>query len=468
MAGNAEQAARNEVLDSFLARAQWTPENLAQRLNALAAKLGLRARMHPKTPRRWIFGNTSHPMPCVPREPWPALVCLLLHEQSGESVSPEALGWPANRGLLYVPANDGLSQPWDAAGAMAALGEVVDSDTMERRHFIALTGMGLTLTADQWLFDPARVAASVQGQRIGHAVVEDLEQIAAARRRLDDALGGGSLLPSVREDLRLVVAMLKNSSYTEEVGQRLYAVAAEFGRLAGWLAFDSGRPALAQRYFLAALRAAHISGDRAVGANILGFMSAQAAFSDHPKDAVLLAESALSGARDLTPAVEGATYARLARGAAYVGDATTWERAQDRAFDLLTRSVPENEPPWIYFFTEQHTHGIAGQGLLALGMPAHAETHFQDAVALLDPGFTRERAEWLCWLATARVGTGSVEQACATAREAAAIIRRLDSPRVQQQLADFRRAANPYAGSAAVRDFDAKYRDLLDPPSLEQ
>ncbi len=79
----------------------------------------------------------------------------------------------------------------------------------------------------------------------------------------------------------------------------------------------------------------------------------------------------------------------------------------------------------------------------------------------MDPGFTRDRAQWLCRLATARVGAGSVEQACATASEAAAIIRKLDSPRMQQHLVEFRHVAEPYSSSAAVREFDAKYRDLI-------
>lgn len=65
-------------------------------------------------------------------------------------------------------------------------------------------------------------------------------------RRHFGALGGGTLLPAVREDLRLVVAMLDNAAYTEEVGKRLHAVAAELGRLA----YDSEQPALAQHYFL--------------------------------------------------------------------------------------------------------------------------------------------------------------------------------------------------------------------------
>jgi hypothetical protein len=96
-------------------------------------------------------------------------------------------------------------------------------------------------------------------------------------------------------------------------GGRRASAAAEFARLAGLLAYDSNNEALAQRYFMAGLRAAHSSGNRAVGANILGFMSKQARDRD-PRDAVRLAESALVGAKDLTPAVGSWIQARLARG----------------------------------------------------------------------------------------------------------------------------------------------------------
>ena len=290
---------RNVVLERLLGRAGWTPENLGDHLNQLAARLGLKVHVNRRYPRRWVYAEKDRAAPRTPRDPLSSLVCLLLHQRLGEPVTPEVLGWPVARGLLYVPADDGLGQGWDATGALAALGEVVDADSMERRHFMAMTGLVLTAVAHQWLLDPSRVAASVLGKRVDHAVVDDLERMAEARRRLDDALGGGSLLPATREDMRLIVALLKNSSYTEEVGRRLYAVAAEFGRIAGWLAFETNQPALAQRYFMAALRSAHVSGDRAVGANVLGYMSIRAAFSDTPKDAVVLTESALNGAREL-------------------------------------------------------------------------------------------------------------------------------------------------------------------------
>jgi len=451
---------RNIALERLLAMAEWTPENLGDQLNHLAGSLGLRARVHRRTPYRWVE-ERSRSKPCEPREPWPSLVCHLLHLRLGVAVSPTTLGWSAAGWDAFLPADHGLDQRWNPAGAVAALAAVVDADSMERRHFLALTGLTLTAVAHQWLFDPVRVAASLMGQRVDHALVDDLEQVAEARRRMDDALGGGTLLPAVREDLRLVVAMLGNAAYTEEVGKRLHAVAAELGRLAGWLADDSNQPALAQRYYHAALRAAHASGDRAIGANILGNMCVQAAQSSSPRDAVTLAESALAAESALTPAVSGSLYGRLALAAAYADDAMLCRRAQHRSFELLARSVPEDEPPWIYWFNEADAHALAGWSLLALGRPADAEPDLRRAVSMIDPSFARDRSGMLLDLATARLGAGSVERACTTASEAATIIRRLDSPRERRLFVEFRAAAKPYASSAAVRDFDAKHRDLI-------
>ncbi|MGH3840300.1 MAG: hypothetical protein ACRDS0_02470 [Pseudonocardiaceae bacterium] len=444
----------------LLARAGWTPENLGDRLNQLAAAQGLRVRGHRRSVRRWVYAEPGRAAPRVPREPWPSLVCHVLHERLGVPVTPEMLGWH-NHGLLYVPADHGLSQPWSPPGAVEALAEVVEADAVDRRQYLALTGMTLTSAAHEWLFDPARVAASLRGKRVGHALVDDLERVVETKRHIDDAIGGGTLLPSVREDLRLVISMLRNAAYAEDVGRRMYGVAAEMGRLAGWLAYDSDQHALAQRFWLAALRAAHASGDRATGVNVLGFMSVQAALSDRPRDAVLLAESALSQERHLTPAVAALIHSRLAFASARVGDERAWRRSQERAESLLARSVVSDEPAWVYWFTEAELEGVAGTALLEFGKPAEAEPHLRRAVGLIDPTFARDRAMWMSDLAAARVGAGSVEHACATASEAAALMRRLESPRDQRRLARFRVAATPYERCSAVREFDAKYHDLV-------
>jgi hypothetical protein len=315
------------------------------------------------------------------------------------------------------------------------------------------------------LREPGRVAASLAGKLVDQTLVDGFDLLTEARRRMDDAIGGGNLLALVREDLRLVVALLNNAAYTEDIGRRLHAVAAELGRLAGWLAFDTNQHAAAQRYWLAALRSAHLSGDRALGANILRCMSEQAARIGNPRDAFTLAESALDVEQALTPAVTASLYGQLAVGAGGLGEELAARRAQDRGFELLARSTPADEPPWIYWYTESTAHDYAGWALLTLARPADAEPQLRSAVSMLDPSFTRDRGLALLNLATARIGMGSVERACATATEAAGIIRRLDSPRGRHRLAEFRATATPYANSATMKEFDAKHRDLLLTPT---
>lgn len=190
-------------------------------------------------------------------------------------------------------------------------------------------------------------------------------------------------------------------------------------------------------------------------------MSVQAALSERPRDAVLLAESALSQERLLTPAVAALIYSRLAFACARVGEEGAWRRFQGRAESLLACSVVSDEPAWVCWFTDAELEGVAGAALLEFGKPAEAEPHLRRAVSLIDPTFARDRAMWMSDLAAARVSAGSVEHACATASEAAALMRRLKSPRDQRRLARFRTAAAPYERSAAVREFDAKYHDLV-------
>jgi hypothetical protein len=83
----------NVELERLLARAGWTPEDLGDRLNRLAASMRLRDHIHRKSVRRWVRAMPSCPIIGRPSEPWPALVCHLLGQQTGETVTPAGLGW---------------------------------------------------------------------------------------------------------------------------------------------------------------------------------------------------------------------------------------------------------------------------------------------------------------------------------------------------------------------------------------
>jgi tetratricopeptide (TPR) repeat protein len=297
-------------------------------------------------------------------------------------------------------------------------------DEMERRLLLAQSGLTLVGLANPWLLDPVdRVVDSIDGRRIGHGTVADIESITAARRRMDDALGGGSLLSAVREDLRISINLLTRASYSAEVGRRLYSATAEQARLASWLCFDTGRHGLAQRYTQMALRAAHSAEDRQVGANVLGFAAYQAGIRGDGVAAEAFSRTALAGGRGtLTPAVEGAVHARLGMGRARLGDLPRAAASFETAEGLLTSSDLEEEPDWIYWFTVGDLYGIIGQSYMFANEPGTAIEHLNHAIDGTSEEFTRDRALWLGTTATAQVLNGDLEESRHTAESALEIL----------------------------------------------
>lgn len=126
---------------------------------------------------------------------------------------------------------------------------------------------------------------------------------------------------------------------------------------------------------------------------------------------------------------------------------------------------PAAEPPYIYWWSDACAHSTAGSSALALAKPRQAEEHYRGALASIDPSFPRDRLHILTRLALARVQLRELDGACRAATEAGTLLRRLDSPDKRTLLAEFRTAVQPYANTTQVKDFDAKFGDLLCPAS---
>ncbi len=120
-------------------------------------------------------------------------------------------------------------------------------------------------------------------------------------RHLDDELGSGDLAVLARSELALIVRLLRGGRYTDAVGRRLYALAAEASRQAAWDYFDQDDHPAARRYFEAALRASATAGDPVTGAYALSFAAVQCYSTGQPQDAV-----ALLGTASGTVATDGA------------------------------------------------------------------------------------------------------------------------------------------------------------------
>jgi len=267
----------------------WTPEALARRLNNLAVVQGRAERLHTKTPYKWLHGTQ-------PRSPWPAPAAALVTDELGRSISVAELGWDTDADAA-VPAISGLVLPWTVAGSLHALRVVTQAGCMDRRILLTLLGAAGCAPAHEWLLarpDGAAALARSSGAPLPMAAVDHLDDIVGTLRRMDDLLGSGTLLALVQAHLRHVVELLDQRRYPESVGRRLHATAGELMRLAGWLAFDSGKHPTAQRYWVAALHAAHAAGDRALGAHIVSSMSLQAKDLRQIRESVTLAETGSS------------------------------------------------------------------------------------------------------------------------------------------------------------------------------
>jgi hypothetical protein len=118
---------------------------------------------------------------------------------------------------------------------------VTDAGSMDRRILLTLLGAGACVPAHEWLIArPVAGVARLSGSLLPIGVVDHLDVIAGRLRLMDDQLGGETLLPLVRADLRQVQNLLGQRRYTDVVGRRLHANAGELMRLAGWLSFDGG------------------------------------------------------------------------------------------------------------------------------------------------------------------------------------------------------------------------------------
>ncbi len=216
----------------------------------------------------------------------------------------------------------------------------------------------MTAPAHQWLLAaPATDLTRAAGTRVRLDTVDEIDTMTASLRRMDDQLGGGTLLTIVRAHLQQVLYLLKHSSYDETVGRRLHASAAELLRLAGWLSFDTSQHARAQRYWVAALRTAHSAGDQALAANILGFMSFHAKDLGQPHEAAVLADTARAGYRGASPRVVAILHLRAGEAYANEGSETETRRALDTA--LTSLEAADSGPDWSYWLDGAQAHGQA-------------------------------------------------------------------------------------------------------------
>jgi len=324
-----------------------------------------------------------------------------------------------------------ISFPWTQVGGLEALADALEYAVVDRRAFMKVTGSSVVGLADSWLtIEPGELLAVLRGGQVTIDFVERMEDGLPRLRFLEATRGGSRARKLIDAELGVVVDVLDRSSYTAAVGTRLYCLAAELGRMAGWASFDAGLHAAAQRYWVAALHAAHAAGDRVLGANILKSMSLQCYDFALPTEALALARSAFAGAKGATPRAAAMLALREARAHAALGDAAACEELLTQADALFGRAVAsDDDPAWLGYFDESEFNAQVGTCYLDLQNPGKADGYFSRTLRLAPATKIRDRATYVIRRASAQAQLGNADRAAALIADAVPLIREAPSER---------------------------------------
>ncbi|MGB6164371.1 MAG: helix-turn-helix transcriptional regulator [Pseudonocardiaceae bacterium] len=433
-------------------------EILGHSQETLAQELGVEL----TTVGRWERGETS-PQPWARPKLADALAVSLeeLDRLLAEGQPPKAVSTPDT---LDEPANDPehdpvLSAPWSQRGTVKVAVMLRGGDRpVERRGFLAWTGTTLTAPAHQWLVhEPGPLVSGLSGRRVSAGLADRLPAMIAELRTMDDAAGGGSMLSLAQHQFGWVAGLLDRASYDESTGRKLHLALAELGQLAGWGAYDAGQPGLAQRYYVASLRAAHTADDRPLGAYTLGYLAYQATRQGRPAEAVTLIETALAGVRGReTPALLAELYSKQADAFATLSETVDCTTAMSKARNQIEHLSPDDDLSFLYWVTPAEVTAYAGQCLLQLGRADQETVLLDDGIALFEESFVRNRQAYVIHLADALSRPGEqrdLDAAAGRGMEAIHIAESLDSTYSIDLLRNLYRQMQPHTAVHAVRDF---------------
>jgi tetratricopeptide (TPR) repeat protein len=283
--------------------------------------------------------------------------------------------------------------------------------------------------------------------------VDAIAEITQTFRGLDNKFGGGHAHMLAAEYLEsTVVSMLREGTYSEELGQRLFGVAAQLAHLVGWTAYDMDNHGRAREYFTKALELA-AAGHHVFGGEILAARSHHAIHLGDPIKAAELARAARqSASKTAIPALLAEAYALEANSHALLGDVRAYTSALLEAERAFRKSGAANTPGWLRYFDEGYLAARFAHSFRELGQWDEARKHALQAVKMSE-NMARTRAFNMAVLATTYIET-DLDQACDVASQATDLAAGLQSRRIIRYIGDVRkRLLRRHGNKPAVINF---------------
>ncbi|MGW4411904.1 hypothetical protein ACWEJ6_48385 [Nonomuraea sp. NPDC004702] len=328
---------------------------------------------------------------------------------------------------------------------------------MQRRRFLTLFAAG-GMSA---LTMPTPSADATAIGRIGASRVALHERRLDALRHLDDGIGSGRVYASAVSEYEMIIGTLRSASYTESVECRLTALAADAQRAAGWTAYDSGHPELAEEHFATAARLAHKAGNPEVMANICAFWAIKCYSTNQPGAAAALVETAHSyGHATGSARMTAMLHARACRAYAHANDPRASDRAANAALSAYEKAEPlDQDLGSLYWVNQGEIHQLMGSSALNLGRPALALRHFEQATASNrgetydGDAFPRGAVIYEARAAEAHLALNDLDEAVRMAGKAVDHMGGVSSARGSSVLADLRTKFREYGREPAIKQF---------------
>lgn len=394
-----------------------------------------------------------------------ALERLCPHVEHERATRTAALSTPSGSGES-IPAELGLVWPASTAATVEVVGKLWRAD-LERRSVLLSTAWVASAFAApirEWLSNRHdEMLGERPGRAVGQSDIDALWAMSESFTDADQRLGGGYARDTLMHYVNQVVLPLLHGAYSDATGRELMAATARLCDLCAFMSYDSGKQGLAQRYFIQALRLAQTSGNRALGAQILGDMSTQAHRLGNPTQALELATAGYRTALDCgSPSTAARCAAAQGRAHALRGDQRASAHACTLAERTLGRAAPTGERTWIKPFTADHL--TADRLYMARDLGRTGDVQRIAPHALASSGnSTRRRVLCTTALAASYLPTegnphSDLDRACELLGQTLPSLGSMHSALSLERINTVRRALAAHPNHRSVQEFEDRYR----------
>lgn len=388
-----------------------------------------------------------------PQEPILGILCAIYDKTPHElGLSPTPDQARSDIGLVYTPS---------LTAAVETLTKLAVFDST--RHTSVVNGAysvdALNAACMDWLFHDSRYDAP--GGRITE---QDVTEVRAATQMfdgLDRTVGGETQRMMAVQYLHEKVTPKLRRASDDQHGRALFTAASTLCEVIGWMAYDSERHGVAQRYFIQALRLAKDADEPAYGAYVLTTMAHQALYLERPDQALRFALAARANPHvSAAPIVAAEATLLAAQAHARQGSAEECRTLIHEGERLFSQVRPANTPSWASHWTDAVFATFVGSCWVDLGRPSEAYEPLKLAwdAAKDQP---RRRVYSTGQLAKVAALNGDIEQAASLGVAAVDATSKQASRRSLQVIREVDGQLKRHARQPHVREFRERARLLL-------